>query len=1209
MAAQLRIAQFNVQHGLAATENLRRLLDMGDIKIALLQEPYYYNDSLGALNGIKGKIFVKMGSQRPRALVYTSITIEAMMLEQYSSRDFVTIKIKYSENKVKKYLIVCSGYFPYDSIESPPPKEMVDIIDYAKNNNMPIIIGCDANAHHTIWGSSDINNRGEALLEYIYSVNLDIKNEGNTPTFITSNREEVLDITVCSLEISENINNWHVSKDDSLSDHQIIFYDFWCDRPDPITYRNPRDTDLDLFESYVSGMILGWRYVQPSIVALDEAAKHFTESFSRFFELSCPERTISEKTKTIWWNPSLKRLKKRNNYYWNHRDRFQHFRSFRKDYKKSIRTASRQSFHYVCNSINSLAATARLHKLYSLCKNVQVNSIMLPCGNFAKDEIETLQCLLQTHFPDCSNNSPVIDIIQQHDCISDEILCKIVTKNNIRWAINSFKPYKSPGSDNISPKLLQHSLELIVNPLEQLFKTSLKLGYIPTAWQSVRVTFIPKPGKNTYNEPKNYRPISLTSFLLKSIERLVDNYIRDNCLTISPLHARQHSYQKGKSTETALHEVVGRIEKAMSTNEVCLAAFLDVQGAFDNTTYETIANGARMHSIHEGITFWITSLLKQRRLNAVLRGSLVNMTPSRGCPQGGVLSPLLWNMVADEILHLLNSSGYYTVGYADDFVILIQGKFIDTVFDQMQGGLKLVERWCNKTDLFVNPNKSSLVLFTRRRNKEGIRTLKMFEQVIPLVNEIRYLGIILDSKLNWKSHIDNRYNKATKILGQCRRFVGQNWGLKPKYMLWLFNMIIKPVMTYGSLVWWSKTNQVTIQNKLNKLQRLACLSISGAFKTTPTLAMETMLNIQPLHIEIKREALKSAIRLKNLGLFIDNYNGGHRSIFKLLSSASPLLSVASDRITPQLIIEKNFTIHISETREWSGEWPIIRPPNAITIFTDGSKIRNLAGAGIFCEEFSWEISLSLGRHATVFQTELHALYQSAKKCNEMGVVDKTICFLTDSKSILQSLSRCSTNSNGILDCFSELNILGCSNEVFLIWIPAHFGIYGNEIADICAKKGASSSPIGPEPFLPLASSTVSQMLLEWSMQEHKKIWESTDSCRQTKILIKQPSQEISKRIIHFTRPKLRFLIGMITGHFPVNDHLFKMNLSSTRLCRFCEADVESTYHLLCLCSKFSTNRKMVLGSEYLSSNAYSSINIKKIISFLSVESIIHLNIN
>jgi hypothetical protein len=77
-------------------------------------------------------------------------------------------------------------------------------------------------------------------------------------------------------------------------------------------------------------------------------------------------------------------------------------------------------------------------------------------------------------------------------------------------------------------------------------------GFIPTAWRQVKVTFIPKPGKLNYTEAKAYCPISLSYFLLKMMEKLVDRHIRDNALKEYPLHQNQHAYQTGKSTETAL---------------------------------------------------------------------------------------------------------------------------------------------------------------------------------------------------------------------------------------------------------------------------------------------------------------------------------------------------------------------------------------------------------------------------------------------------------------------------------------------------------------------------------------------------------------------------------------------------------------------------------------------------------------------------------
>jgi hypothetical protein len=84
-------------------------------------------------------------------------------------------------------------------------------------------------------------------------------------------------------------------------------------------------------------------------------------------------------------------------------------------------------------------------------------------------------------------------------------------------------------------------------------------GFIPTAWRQVKVTFIPKPEKLDYTEAKVYRPISMSSILLKTMEKLVDRQIRDGVLRKYPLHQNQHTYQTGKSIETSLHNVVTRM--------------------------------------------------------------------------------------------------------------------------------------------------------------------------------------------------------------------------------------------------------------------------------------------------------------------------------------------------------------------------------------------------------------------------------------------------------------------------------------------------------------------------------------------------------------------------------------------------------------------------------------------------------------------------
>jgi len=127
-------------------------------------------------------------------------------------------------------------------------------------------------------------------------------------------------------------------------------------------------------------------------------------------------------------------------------------------------------------------------------------------------------------------------------------------------------PFKSPGKDGIYPAL-QKGLQSLLFPVCKICQASLTLGYIRLIWREARVTFLPKPGKDDYTTAKAFRPISLTSFLLKGLEKVVDRYLRDGPLLDLPIHPRQCAFQAGKSTESALHQLVNRIEKALDAGQ------------------------------------------------------------------------------------------------------------------------------------------------------------------------------------------------------------------------------------------------------------------------------------------------------------------------------------------------------------------------------------------------------------------------------------------------------------------------------------------------------------------------------------------------------------------------------------------------------------------------------------------------------------------
>ena len=151
----------------------------------------------------------------------------------------------------------------------------------------------------------------------------------------------------------------------------------------------------------------------------------------------------------------------------------------------------------------------------------------------------------------------------------------------------------------------------ILHVICQIYRASIACCYIPTAWRVARVTFL--PGKTDYTGPKSFQPLSLTSFLLKGLEKLVDRHLRDGPMAVLPMHPRQHAYQAGKSTESALHQLVGRIEKALDAKEFALEIFFDIEGAFDNTPCNAVRTALEEWRIHRAVKNWIITVIQREQ--------------------------------------------------------------------------------------------------------------------------------------------------------------------------------------------------------------------------------------------------------------------------------------------------------------------------------------------------------------------------------------------------------------------------------------------------------------------------------------------------------------------------------------------------------------------------------------------------------------------
>lgn len=141
------------------------------------------------------------------------------MLPLFATRDLVAITTVINGKKT----VFASAYFPHDA--EAPPLEVTRLVQYCKNKKLLFLIGSDANAHSTQWGSTGDNQRGVDLMEWICEYNISVLNRGNVPTFCTAARREVLDVTMCCSKMEQSVDGWHVSQEESLSDHKHILFD------------------------------------------------------------------------------------------------------------------------------------------------------------------------------------------------------------------------------------------------------------------------------------------------------------------------------------------------------------------------------------------------------------------------------------------------------------------------------------------------------------------------------------------------------------------------------------------------------------------------------------------------------------------------------------------------------------------------------------------------------------------------------------------------------------------------------------------------------------------------------------------------------------------------------------------------------------------------------------------------------------------------
>lgn len=1194
---KLKCLQINLHHARAATDVALWRFHKQQIDLLLVQEPWISGGRIRGLPAKSGKLIYCAADEAPRTAILISKNVKYFPMNRFIQRDIVAVLIDVQTPGGRLKVAIASAYLPGE--QDVPTEAVRSFIAHCKQINLHFVIGCDSNAHHTAWASTDINERGEELFNYLLTEDVEVANVGVQPTFENAVRSEVLDLTLNSPAFGHRIVDWCVSGEASLSDHRHIRFDLIVPKVKLIPRRNPRNTEWGKYIEVLKSAEDEGRSGPDCPESLDTCAFNLKSKIIHAYEESCEPRVVKTNRDVSWWNKSLAKLRKKARMLYNKwaskrcPETKALYRAALTEYCRELRKSKRTSFRNFCQGVEDTPTAARLQKVLSRSSSNGIGELRREDNTYTTTACETILTLLRVHFP----GSEIITDAEQSRMVNapapgaGKLASQIFTEERVEWAIKSFKPFKSPGGDGIYPVFLQKGLLVLIKDLLGLFRASFAWGYIPVPWRDVTVVFIPKAGNRPSTEATSFRPISLSSFLLKTMEKIIDNYIRIELLIKVPLHKDQFAYQSGKSTISALHSLARKLEKAVEHKELALCTFVDIEGAFSNTSRESIRRVLEKRGVEPVMVAWILASLESRIISVTLNDATLNAIPGEGCPQGGCLSPLLWSLVVDQLLIKLTQEGFELCGYADDLVVVVRGKHSPTVCDRMQDALASAYEWCLQEGLSINPNKTTLIPFTRKRNF-SLRTLTMGGVELTLSSSIKYLGVIFDQKLTWKLHQEHVSNRARSALFACRKMVGRSWGLNPKIIEWLYKTIVRPIISYAALIWWPRVTTKECEKALSTIQRTACLAITGAGRSCPTAAVQVILDLTPLHIFIKNEAAKWAIRIKISQNLKPGDLKGHLSI---LSECNVPIDEFTDSMIKKYQFEKNFKIKIGSRDEWARE-QVAFPRGSLVFYTDGSKMEGgKVGAGIFGPRV--KLAIPMGSFPSVFQAETYAIDECASYCLHRHYCHAKIFILSDSQAALQALDSYSFESKLVWECMLSLNSLGRTNTVVLMWVPGHTGIYGNEMADMLAKKGGNTPFTGPEPFCGLPKSHQRMALITWENERKSLYWSTVPGQRQSKRFLTY-STSWTKKVLSLGKIELRKLTGMLTGHCPVNYHLKNIGKILDSTCRFCQEAVETAEHVLCTCEALHNTRLIHLQSRFLEPREVCELAPRRVVKFI-----------
>lgn len=461
--------------------------------------------------------------------------------------------------------------------------------------------------------------------------------------------------------------------------------------------------------------------------------------------------------------------------------------------------------------------------LYSYAKRnsktkCKIGPLLDKVGKLQSNAVKMADLLQDQYLKAFSDPSEETDInITPNDENKPQLTDLDFSEEDIVNAIKLIPVNSAAGPDKFPAIILKECKEQISKPLYLIWRLSLNTGQIPSVY--LQQTIVPIFKKGSKSSPENYRPVSLTSHIIKVFERVLRTKVVEFIESNNILSPNQHGFRSGKSCLTQLLNHFELILEILESGSNADVLYLDFAKAFDKVDHKILLQKIKSIGISGKIHEWITSFLSNRKQYVMVNGKKSRGEQVQsGVPQGTVLGPILFILYINDITEVIRNS--YIRIFADDSKLV---KAIKSLSDRdlLEVDLQSVIKWAGNNKMELNKLKFQLL---QHGNKNELKLPYKIDQDVNVEKstDVKDLGITISENLSFDKHIMNITNDAKKYAGWILRLIKSR---DPEVVMLLYKTYVSPRLEYSSPLW--SPHLVKHITKIESVQRTVTSKIQG----------------------------------------------------------------------------------------------------------------------------------------------------------------------------------------------------------------------------------------------------------------------------------------------------------------------------------------------------------------------------------------------